>query len=302
MIYDYKLSKKAYAKINLFLDVVGKRDNGYHDISSIMQTISIYDDISLTIAPGEGNTRIICDDSSLPTDENNILSKAVAKFKSYTNKEFTASFEVKKNIPVSAGLGGGSADGAAAIMLLNELTEADLSHEQLVKIASMVGADLPFLLYGGTAITEGIGEIITPIINNSSLYLVVAKKKSGVSTVWAYNELDKAYNDFKPNSYSPKQQKCISLTEGLSRNDNNLIVDNIFNIFEDTIGTVNKDVPELKKSMNDAGAIASMMSGSGPSVFGLFKCEEVANRCAALLNSKDTTAFSCKFVKSGENI
>ncbi len=296
MIYNYKLSKKAYAKVNLFLDILGKRDNGYHNISSIMQTISIYDDISLTIKSGEGKTHINCTDSSLPTDESNILSKAVAKFKAYTNKEFTAFFEVNKKIPVSAGLGGGSADGAAAIMLLNELTEADLRRNQLIEIASEVGADLPFLLEGGTALIEGIGEIITPIPNNSNLYLVVAKKRIGVSTVWAYNELDKVYDNFKPNSYSPKQQKCRDLMNGLSKNDNILITNSLFNIFEDTISSVNKDVPELKKSMIDSGAIAAMMSGSGPSVFGLFESEALARECAALLDSGETTAVYCKFI------
>ncbi len=187
------LEGKAYAKINLTLDVTGVLKNGYHSIASIMQTISLYDEISVE-KNNFGDIWVYSDGGEfakgMPLDETNTCEKAAVEFLRYIRATDGVDIHVKKNIPSQAGLGGGSSDAATVLRLLNRLFETKLSYDELRKLAAKVGADVPFLVTGGCALCEGMGEILTPIENGLTGYVLLKKPEFGISTPEAYRLFD----------------------------------------------------------------------------------------------------------------
>ena len=260
-----KTRVKGFAKINLHLDVTGIRDDGYHNIQSVMQTVSLCDIVDIEITEG-GNIVIECDRAGVPLDEKNIAYKAAKMFFEKADIRSGAKITIKKNIPMAAGLAGGSADAAAVLVGLNELFESVLSKDDIYALGATLGADVPFCISCGCCYTEGIGEKLTDIDPLSpETVLVIACGGEGVSTPMAYGMLDSKYNKFV--DYIPRGCDELKSTLKLGGSD---FYKYIFNIFEEPVSSVRAAVGLAKKIMLDNGACASMMSGSGPSVFGIF--------------------------------
>ena len=276
----------AYAKINLFLDICSIRENGYHNILSYMQSVSLHDEVSVKLVPSEAkNITVICDNSSIPCDKSNLAYKAAEIFP--CAGEITVS--IVKNIPISAGLAGGSADCAATLVALNSLTGDKLSLDELCTLGARLGADVPFCIKGGACIVEGIGEILKPIQPMPNFPIVIAKKGEGMSTPYAYKALDERFDRFE--GYMPKTEmlELITSTPGTAA----VLSDGLFNIFETVVEPERPYVTELKSIMIKNGAAGAMMSGSGTSVFGIFQDESDAKAAKDALVCAGAVAHVC---------
>lgn len=277
---------KAYAKINLHLDVTGIRDDGYHNICSIMQSVSLCDIIDIEIID-EQKIVIECDTAGVPLDEKNIAYRAAARFFERAGLKCGASIKIKKNIPMAAGLAGGSADGAAVLVGLNEIFKGALNDSELYLIGSSLGADVPFCMACGRRLTEGIGDVMTRLDSISpETILVIACGGEGVSTPVAYGMLDEKYDSFV--DYEPRSIDVIKESIDLLKNDD---YKSLFNIFEEPISSVRGAVSIAKELMLGNGAKAAMMSGSGPSVFGIFEDVSAAERAVEALKTQGF--FAC---------
>ncbi|MCD2346706.1 4-(cytidine 5'-diphospho)-2-C-methyl-D-erythritol kinase [Clostridium guangxiense] len=260
---------KAYAKINILLDIVGIKENGYHLLEMIMQSIDLYDVIDINKI--EKGIKIKCNKSYIPVNNKNIAYKAAELFmKTYGINE-GVSINIYKNIPTSAGLGGGSADGAAVLKAMRKIFNVDISNKELEELGVKIGADVPFCVSGGTALCEGIGEIITPMSKFQNKILVVVKPKFGVSTKWVYSEYD--------NLNSVKKPETEKILNAVKNDDLKLVSSKMANVLEEV--TINKYgiIDGIKKDMLKFGALGAMMSGSGPSVFAFFEDSLSAQRC-----------------------
>ena len=282
----------AYAKINLFLAVGDLRPDGFHDIKTLMRRTSLCDEVTVeTIADGKGEiTLTVIGDSSLPTDARNLAYKAAEEYLKKAGIKDSVKITLEKNIPVGAGIGGGSADAAATLRALERIYGA-LESEQILEIAASIGSDVPFCIFGWTAICEGRGEIITPVTDNRDMHLVIAMKERSISTPDAFRRLDEARQGKKMEE--DKAESCLpKLLEYLSGEGELPTV--LYNSFEYSLGELECDMLDLKKRMRDMGAIATLMSGSGPSVFGIFPDESVATECVAALKNDGIRAFYSK--------
>ena len=261
---------KAYAKINISLDIVGKRESdGYHLLKMIMQNIDLYDEISVE-KQKEGIT-ISCNKNYVPTDSRNLAYKAASLFKETYNIEDGVNIYIVKNIPVSAGLAGGSTDAAAVLKLMNKIFEVNVSDEELMDIGLKLGADIPYCINGGTALCEGIGEKITTLQPFKDKILVLVKPSFGVST----KEVYKSFNLDRVRVH-PKTENLIEAME----NDNlYYVANNMKNLLENVTLRKHNILIKIKEDMNRYGAVGSMMSGSGPSVFAFFDDMLKAQRC-----------------------
>lgn len=284
--------KRAYAKINLFLDIESRRTDGYHNIKSIMQTVDWYDVIKVEKTQSDG-IRITSDDKSIPIDSSNIVYRVAKSFLCELDCHDGIAIDIQKNIPISAGMAGGSADGAATLEALNELFDYPFSVEELIELGKNIGADIPFCLVGGTKITSGIGEIIEPCADMPECFIVCAKQgNNGVATPQAYKELDNKYDGFW--NYKYNKLKLDTIITAIERKDIKEICKNTFNIFEEVIAKEHVSVNKLKKIMKSGGALSSMMSGSGPSVFGIFTDFKKAEKTLDSLLKCGAKARICK--------
>ncbi len=283
-------SKKAYAKINYCLDVVGKRSDGYHDIVSVMQQTSLYDLVSLNLAKysGGGNViRISCDDKNVPCDRRNIAYKCAEKFFSYYNiSGYAAEIAIEKHIPSAGGLAGGSSDGAAVLSLLGEMIGVDSSDGELYSIGASVGADIPFCIAGGCCVCRGIGERIEKIaLPEMKFHILIAVDGDGVSTPEAYGLIDR----MEKRGSADVDAVIDSLKSGE-------IPDRMYNIFEEVILPIRPCAAVLKEKIISLGGDGVMMSGSGPSIFGLFYDEAVRDYAYDRLRSENIRAYRCEAV------
>ena len=275
----------AHAKINLFLDILSRRDNGYHNIHSLMQSVTLCDTVTLTRLPeGEG---IIVETNipSLPCDRRNLAYRAAERFAPLIGRTPDVGIRIEKRIPMSAGLAGGSADAAAVLRGLNLLYGTHADTETLCGIGASLGADIPFCIMGGSMLAEGIGERLTPCRGlEREMWLVIACGGEGVSTPEAYHALDERYADFtEPRPISPR---FALLQKALEEGAYARFDEGMYNIFEEVILPTHPIVTKLLTSLRDSGALAAMMSGSGPSVFGLFVSEEDARAAADAITQK----------------
>ena len=258
---------QAYAKINLHLDISGLREDGFHNVVTVLHSLSLCDVVDIELSEGE-DILIECDKIGVPLDEKNIAHKAANLFFEKLGKRCGVSIKIKKNIPMAAGLAGGSADGAAVLIGLNKIFDEPFSSEELCEIGARLGADVPFCILCGCAYSEGRGDLpqSLPTLSRDMIF-VVACGGEGVSTPRAYAMLDDIYNCFT--DYCPKTvDKIIGAIAG---NDLDSLANSLFNIFEAPISKERAAVGEIKSIMIDSGARVSMMSGSGPSVFGIFE-------------------------------
>lgn len=288
------LTKNAYGKINLYLDVLNKREDGYHNVKSVMQSVSLCDKITLEVSDvqGENEINIVSSDTRLKCDKSNLIYKAWKSFFEYTkitNKKCV--FNLEKNIPMAAGMAGGSSDCACCLSLLNEIFGCPLSYNELVILGSKIGADVAFCIKGGTCICEGIGEKITPINSFKNALLVCAIDESSVSTPYAFSLLDNKYGVECTDSGNIE-----GILEGIKIGNLDVICENLYNKFESVIIPEIENVQKIKEVMLSCGASGALMSGSGPSVFGIFSDEKSQISAFNVLKSKGINAFLCKTV------
>lgn len=293
------ISLLAYAKINLFLDIVSREANGYHYLQTVMQSVELYDRLTFELPCDLQGINITCSDSSLPTDERNICFKAAKAFFSYIKKDYPLNIHIEKHIPSSAGMGGGSADGAGTLVALNTLTSAALSVDELCEIGATVGADLPFCIKGGTLHMVRFGDKVARALPTPDLFVLIAKPKSGVSTPMAYSSLDSIYNGF--NDYSPRDIQ--PMIDAILLSDNSLIKANLFNIFDSAMQYCNLESKALLDYLRDSGSSA-LLSGSGSTVFALFDDYSAANKMALAVQEKyqDYFVAVCKTANNGIKI
>lgn len=267
---------KAYAKINISLDVVGKREDGYHYLRMLMQNVDLYDVISLNRM--KERITISCNKPYVPKDERNLAYKAAECFFQTFQVGGGVEIHIKKNIPVAAGLAGGSSNAAAVLKAMRELFAPNVTDDELLKLGLTIGADVPFCMIGGTALCEGIGEIITPLKPFRNQILVLIKPPFGVSTKEVYESLDitKIYRH-------PDTEKIIQAMEEENLRD---IGSNMRNVLENVTLRKHAVLKEIKDLMTAYGSVGAMMSGSGPTVFGFFEDMLKAQRCYDKLKTK----------------
>lgn len=282
----------AYAKINLFLAVGDLRPDGFHDIKTLMRRTSLCDEVAVeTVADGKGEiTLAVLCDCGVPTDGSNVAYRAAEEYLKKAGISDSVRITLKKNIPVGAGLGGGSADAAATLRALERIYGA-LAGEQILEIAASIGSDVPFCIFGWTAVCEGRGEKITPVTDKRVMHLVIAMKDRMVSTPEAYRLLDRA-RDEAESDVDDAEEYLPPLLEYLSGEGELPTV--LYNSFEYSLGELECDILDLKKRMRDMGALTTLMSGSGPSVFGIFPDEVAATECVAALKNDGVRAFYSK--------
>ena len=279
----------AYAKINLYLDVIGKRPNGYHDVVTVMQSVSLCDTLTVTKTAREGVS--LDTGGVLPTDGSNLIVRAANAYFAASGAPFGVDIVLEKRIPMAAGMGGGSADAAATLKALNTLDGMRFSTERLAEIGAAIGADVPFCVRGGTCLCEGIGEVMTPIKTTLDTALVVAMGGEGVSTPEAFAALDARYRNFADFSPDRTPKALIGALQSGSLSDT---VSALFNRFEEVVEPVRPAVAKIKKSLLANGALAAQMSGSGPSVFGIFESEKAARQAAEHLIRTGVRAYACR--------
>ncbi|GAA0087097.1 4-(cytidine 5'-diphospho)-2-C-methyl-D-erythritol kinase [Clostridium sp. CTA-7] len=272
---------KAYAKVNISLDIIGKREDGYHLLEMIMQSIDLYDEIS--IEEQKEGINIKCNRPYVPTDERNLAYKAAKLFKETYNIDSGVNIYIKKNIPVCAGLAGGSTDGAAVLKIMNNLFNINASDEELMELGLKLGADVPYCIKGGTALCEGIGEKVTELTRFKDKIVVLVKPPFGVSTKSVYQEfnLDRAKNH-------PNTQVLI---EAIKNDDLKTVCNNMRNLLENVTLRKHKVLINIKEEMRYFGAVGTMMSGSGPTVFAFFDDMLKAQKCFEKMKEKYNDVF-----------
>jgi 4-diphosphocytidyl-2-C-methyl-D-erythritol kinase len=260
----FSVSEKAYAKVNLFLEIIEKRSDGYHEIRTIFQTISLADE--LILEKTEEGITLSCHNSNLSCDENNLVYKAVKIIKEISGYNKGINIILKKNIPVSAGLGGGSSDAAATIRGLNKLWNLNLTYSEMSLAAARLGSDVPFFLEGGTVLAKGRGEKLITCLPTPDLWVVVIKPDVSVSTGWAYEQ------------WNSQMKQCVNL-ENFVSNLNSLTGKNLlFNSFEEIIEKHYQVIKTIKEKLDMSGVKDHLLSGSGSSVFALTKELEIAEK------------------------
>lgn len=265
------ITLKARGKINLTLDVIGKRDNGYHDLDMIMQTINLYDTIKIkkTKTPG---IRIHNNLTWLPADHRNIAYKAAQLFLKEADIVSGIYIDIVKRIPVAAGLAGGSSDAAAVLVGMNKLFKTGYSKKQLMEMGVKIGADVPFCIMRGTVLAQGIGEVLTPIKPLPYTHLLLVKPNISVSTASVYKALQ--INTIKTH---PQTE---SVVQAINKGDTDYIFSHMVNVLEGVTTKMHPEIEKIKAQMIEHGAISSMMSGSGPTVFGIFDSKKKAQLAA----------------------
>lgn len=274
---------KAYAKVNLSLKINGKREDGYHILDTVMQTVSIYDTVDISIADN-GVVEVKCDDDSL-CGQSNLCFKAARLFFDKAKIQGGCYINIKKRIPVSAGLGGGSSDAAAVIKGLNILYGQPLSLSELKKLALLLGADVPFFIEGGTARAMGIGEELTKINNKLPLCFLLVKEGEKPSTASMYKKIDES------DVLSSDKDISDNMVKSLLNADLNLFVKSFKNDFSYVW-----DYEEIRRDLTDNGAAAVSLSGSGPTVMGVFKTKADAERALNVLKSEYSCIYSVETV------
>ncbi|MCR4716126.1 MAG: 4-(cytidine 5'-diphospho)-2-C-methyl-D-erythritol kinase [Lachnospiraceae bacterium] len=264
-----EINLRAYAKINLGLDVVGRLDNGYHLVSMIMQTIRLFDKLSISVSDEPG-IRVTTNLDYLPTNENNLVYKAAKLMIDEFAIDKGVTIHLEKHIPVAAGLAGGSSDCAATLYGMNRLFRLNLSQQELMDRGVTLGADVPYCIMRGTALSEGIGEKLSRLKPMPDCYIVVAKPPVSVSTKYVYEHIDNEGVDEHPD--------IKGIIKGLEAGDLRAITERLANVLENVTINEHPEIASIKELMIKEGALNSLMSGSGPTVFGIFDDKDKADK------------------------
>lgn len=283
-----KVTAKAPAKINLYLDVLGKTENDYHNVEMIMQTVSLYDLVTVE-QNNSGKITLSSNKRFAGSITRNTAYKAASEFFDFTGILNTGvHIHLEKKIPVCAGLAGGSSDAAAVLVALDKIFNTKLSKCELAKIGKAVGADVPFCVFGGTMKSTGIGTVLSPLTHMPNCYIVLSKPNIFVSTKKAY-ELSDNFN-IQPKTITP-------IIKAINKRSILDIAANLYNHFEIVLNL--PEVYNLKNIMLQKGALCSCMSGSGPTVFGIFNDKAAALNCVGFLRGAKKLAFLCEPIKHG---
>ena len=280
-----QLTIESYGKINLALDVLYKREDGYHELNTVMQQISLKDKLIFK----EIDSGIIVESRGLkiPLDSTNLVCRAWEYMKDLSGIDKGIHITIEKNIPVAAGLAGGSSNGAATLKALNQLWNLNLSLEELMEIGVKLGADIPFCLLGGTALAQGIGEILTPLQSFNDVYILLGNPGIGVSTEYAYSKLKL---EEKKDTDVSKLISCMDIK------DLKCVGSSLENIMEEPIIEENPIIKEIKDNMLASGALGTLMSGSGPTVFGLYQDEHSITQAKQKLLEIIDKVYICKTI------
>ncbi|HET7658647.1 MAG TPA: 4-(cytidine 5'-diphospho)-2-C-methyl-D-erythritol kinase [Bacillales bacterium] len=281
---------KAPAKINLALDVLRKREDGYHEVNMVMTTIDLADRLELQEISGDV-IRLSTTSSYLPEDDRNLAFRAAKLVKERFSVKKGVSIFIDKQIPVAAGLAGGSSDAAGVLKGLNQLWELGLSREELASLGSKIGSDVAFCVYGGTALATGRGEILKPISSPPPCWVVLAKPEIGVSTKETYAQLD------LKRAHHPDVSEVVMAIENA---DYHSLCKGLGNIFEEQTMKKVPQVAQIKEKMQEAGADGVLMSGSGPTVFGLTRMETRAKRMVNALHGFCPNVYKVHMIGTSE--
>lgn len=279
-----EIEVKAYAKLNLSLDVLGRLPGGYHEMRMVMQSATLCDDIRLTLLPG-GETRARTNFGFLPKDDRNIAVKAAKAFFAAANiSDIGVEIHLHKRIPVGAGLGGGSADAAAVLRGLNTLTGTGFSPEKLEELGATLGSDVPFCVRGGTKLAVNRGEQMLPAPELPDCGIVICKPRFSIRTPELFAKIDSRRSRIHPDTDGLLSAMAAGDLHGTARR--------MYNVFEDVLPRSCSEVAVIKSALLDAGALGAVMSGTGSAVFGLFADKAAADRAQQLLADSYTECFS----------
>lgn len=277
------LSERAYAKLNLTLDVLGKRPDGYHDLKSVMQTVSLYDTIEITL--GTGNEwKLICDREDIPCDARNLAWKAAKLYCETVNVDPEGlTIHIEKQIPSGAGMGGGSADAAAVLRLLNRHYGEPLTQKELADLSAKIGSDIPFCVLGGTILCEGRGEIMRRLPDCPDCIVLGCKPEFSVSTPVLFRKIDSVEILAHPDHEAMEQ--------AIASGDLNAIAREIYNVFDPVVSEDHPEIGHIKRVCNSHGALAAQMTGSGSVVFAVMPDQFSAERAADELKQTYSQVF-----------
>lgn len=319
-----KVNVRAYGKVNLGLDVTGRREDGYHLVRMVMQTVDVCDELTISAeavsfersdrhSAAEADDKISdvcgtvngseerplsisieCNVPEVPKDSRNIAYKAAQLICREYGISAHIHIIINKYIPAAAGMAGGSADGAAVIKGLNELFALNMSEEQMDAAALRLGADVPFCLRHGTYLAEGIGEVLTRVTDLVHCYMVIVKPDFGISTPWAYKALDE-YIETHHDEIEHLHPDIDELVAALDKGNIADIAGSMGNILELVAIAANPQIQEIKDSLERLGAVKALMSGSGPTVFGIFEKEAAADEAMAFFSGREYGKFKVEF-------
>ena len=276
----------AYAKLNLTLDILGKRADGYHDLAMVMQSITLHDDVTVTLMSASG---IVCHCGTLPGDDSNLAVKAAKAFFAETGiAPCGLAIDIEKRIPMQAGMAGGSTDAAAVLRALRELLAPELSTQVLEKIGEAVGSDVPYCVRGGTVLAEGRGEKLTTLKNAPRFHIVICKPDFPLSTPALFKRSDAVDITDRPDT--------DGMLEAIEEGDALGVSARVFNVFEAVLDAEEREVFAIKERLLSLGAAAAAMTGSGPTVFGLFTDESNAKSSYDTLKADYAQTYLAEFV------
>ena len=280
---------QAFAKLNLTLDILGKREDGYHDLRMVMQSITLADTLTLEENQGEG-LRVSVNLRFLPTGEKNLAAAAALRFWEALGREpEDLDIRIEKRIPVCAGMAGGSSDAAAVLRALNQRAGAPFSPKELARLGERVGSDVPYCVLGGTALAEGRGEVLTPLAPLPRCWVVACKPDFPISTPELFAQADRVKLRRRPDT--------AGLVAALEAGDLGGVARRMYNVFEDVLpARLYTRVAEIKNILIQCGALGANMSGSGPTAFGLFDRLEAAQEARACLAQRYRDTFLCETV------
>lgn len=278
----------AYAKLNLTLDILGKRDDGYHEMQMVMQTVSLHDDVTVTLTDGKGITCRV-DGAALPCDERNLAVKAARAFCEAMDYGGGIDIALIKRIPSEAGMAGGSADAAAVLRALRELVSPTLTDERLEQISASVGSDVPFCIRGGTQLAEGRGEVLTVLSPAPRCFAAVCKPDFPISTPALFARVDGVTLSNRPDT--------DAMLSAIARGERDALCENVSNVFEQVLPEAQRErIEEIKRALVEHGALCAAMTGSGSAVFGLFREEDACRSACRALQSERVMTFCTEFV------
>lgn len=266
-----ELILRTPAKINLCLSVLGKRPDGYHEVEMVMQAVGLYDEV--TVRLGDSGITVSCDNTAIPVGEENIAYRAAREMLDLTGRQTGIAIDIKKNIPVAAGLGGGSSDAAAVLVACNRLLGAGLGRERLAEVGTRLGMDVPFFFYGPTALAKGRGELLTSLLSPPKFWVLLANPGFETSTAWVYKNLNYGLT---------KKVDCTNIA-GLKVSQ---IACSLHNDLQTVTAAAHPVIGEMERSLLDTGALGACMSGSGPTVFGIFEAETACRAAEKALHTK----------------
>ena len=279
-----EISLNAYGKINLGLDVVRRREDGYHEVKMIMQTVKLHD--GLTFCDTDADViEIETNSADIPVTEDNIIYKACELMRRTYGITKGVRVKLDKQIPVAAGMAGGSTDAAAALVAMNRLFDLNLTEEKLMELGVKIGADVPYCVMQGTALSEGIGEVLTAVSPMPDCYIAIAKPPVGVSTKWVYQNLKVSELERHPD--------IDGMVVALNSGDLRGVADRMENVLETVTIPEHPEIEKIKNIMKDRGALNSIMSGSGPTVFGVFEDKDMAQDAVQCLQDMGLVQQAC---------